>query len=186
MTPPGGKISWNKKYKFEDNEWKKIYIEPFKITKDSTIQWFQTRINHKILATNTFLCKIKVTNDSRCTFCSLVDETIEHLFWEFECVGKFLNEAITWLSHHNIHIALDEKSFLFGVYKDQENDVNKLVMMEIKYYIYYSRCSKNNMNLTVLKHRLKLLYQTHKQASISEGKYDAFQIKWQKYHDLLG
>ena len=135
---------------------------------------------------STVYCKIKVTNDSRCTFCSLVDETIEHLFWECECVGKFLNEAITWLSHHNIHIALDEKSFLFGVYKNQENDVYKLVMMAIKYYIYYSRCSKNNMNLIVLKHRLKLLYQTHKQASISEGKYDAFQIKWQEYHDLLG
>ena len=49
--------------------------------------------------------------------------------------------------------------------------------MEIKYYIHYSRCNKNNMNLTVLKHRLKLLYQTHKQALISERKYDAFQIQ---------
>ena len=89
----------------------------------------------------------------------------------------------TPICHHNKHIALDEKSFLFGVYKNQ--DVNKLVLMEIKYYIYYSRCSKNNMNLTALKHRLKLLYQTHKQASVSEGKHYAFQIKWQKYHDLL-
>ena len=69
-----------------------------------------------------------------------------------------------------MHIALDEKSFLFGIYKNEENDVNKLDLMEIKYYLYYSRCSKNNMNLTVLKHRLKLRYQTRKQASISEGK----------------
>ena len=122
--PPSGKIPRNKKYKFEDNEWKKISIEPFKITKDSTILWFQTRIDHTILATNTFLNKIKVTNDSRCTFCSLVDETIEHLFWEYEYVRKFRNEAVTWLSHHNIHIALDEKSFLFGVYKNQENDLS--------------------------------------------------------------
>ena len=51
---------------------------------------------------------------------------------------KILNEPTTLLSHHNIHIALDEKSFLFGLYKDQENDVNKLILMEIK-YIYYSR-----------------------------------------------
>ena len=166
---------------------KQIYRVPFKITKDSTIQWFQTRINHKILATNTFLCKIKVTNDSRCTFCPLVGETIEYHFWECECVKKFLNEANTWLSHHiNIRIALDEKSFLFGVHKDQENGVNTLVLMAIKYYINYSRCSKNNMNLTVLKHSLTLLYQTNKQASIPEVKYDAFQIKWQKYHDLFG
>ena len=119
-------------------------------------------------------------------FAHYLMKLLNTFFWECECVGKFLNEAITWLSHHNIHIALDEKSFLFGIYKNQENDVNKLVLMEIKYYIYYSRCSKNNMTLIVLKHRFKLLYETHKQASISKGKYDAFQIKWQKYHDLLG
>ena len=44
---PTGKISWNKKYRFEINEWKIIYTEPFKLTKDSTVQWFQTRINLK-------------------------------------------------------------------------------------------------------------------------------------------
>ena len=58
---PTGKIAWNKKYRFDENEWKIIYTESFKITKDSTFQWFQTRINHNILATNTFLCKIKET-----------------------------------------------------------------------------------------------------------------------------
>ena len=56
---PSGKISWNKAYKFDDNERKKIYIEPFKITKDSTVQWFETRINHKILATTHSYVKLK-------------------------------------------------------------------------------------------------------------------------------
>ena len=45
---PTGKISWNKKYRFDENEWKIIYTGPFKLTKDSTVQLFQTRINHKI------------------------------------------------------------------------------------------------------------------------------------------
>ena len=35
---PTGKISWNKKYRFDENEWKIIYTEPFKLTKDSTVQ----------------------------------------------------------------------------------------------------------------------------------------------------
>ena len=76
---PTWKTSWNKKYRFDENEWKIIYTEPFKITKDSTVQWFQTRINHKILAANTFLCKNKLRNDRKCTFCSIADETIEHV-----------------------------------------------------------------------------------------------------------
>ena len=75
-----GKTSWNTKYRFYESEWKIIYTEPFKVTKDSTVQWFQTRINHIILATNTFLCKFKLTNDPKCTFCSKADETIEFVY----------------------------------------------------------------------------------------------------------
>ena len=182
---PAGKISWTKKYKFEEDEWGKIFSDPFKITKDSTVQWFQSRINHKILATNTLLYNMKLIEDPKCTFCNKRDETIEHLLWECECVKRFLNESILWLSQHGIHITLNEKSVIFGIDPDQKSDINKLVLMEIKYYIYYARCSKNNMNLTVLQHRLKLLYQTYKYSSISTGKYENFQTNWQNYHNLL-
>ena len=41
----------------------------------------------------------------------------------------FLHEAINWLSGHNIHIHLEEKSFLFGLFKNQENEVNKKVQV---------------------------------------------------------
>ena len=182
---PSGRIAWNKKYSVDNNEWKIIFNEPFKITKDTTMQWFQTRINHKILATNKFLCKIKVTNDPKCSFCAISEETIEHLLWECNYVKDFLHEAINWLSEHNIHIHLEEKSFLFGLFKNQDNEVNKLVLMEIKYYIYFAKCSKNNLRLSVLKQRLKLVYQTQQYASILENKYEIFQVKWQNFHTLF-
>lgn len=54
-----------------------LFYKPFRITKDTKMQWFQTRINHKILATNKFLCKIKITDDSKCFFCKVSEETIE-------------------------------------------------------------------------------------------------------------
>ena len=34
-----GKISWNKKYKFEEDEWGKIFSDPFKINKGSKVQY---------------------------------------------------------------------------------------------------------------------------------------------------
>ena len=71
---------------------------------DTVAQWFQTRINHKILATNTFFHKIKITNDPKCTFCAEADETIEHLLWECDYVQKFINEVISWLSQQGIYI----------------------------------------------------------------------------------
>ena len=97
----------------------------------------------------------------------------------------FLNDTISWLIQHGIHIILNEKSFIFGIDPYQKSDINKLVLIEIKYYIYYARCSKSNMNLKVLKHRLELLYQTYKYSSISTGKYENFQTNRQNYHNLL-
>ena len=114
----------------------KIFSDPFKITKDTTVQWFQSRINHKILATNTYLYKIKLIGDPKCTFWNKTDETIEHLLWECEHVKSFLNETISWLIQHGIHITLNEKSFIFGIDPNQKSDINKLVLIEIKYYIY--------------------------------------------------
>ena len=87
---PFGKISWNKKkYKFEDEEWGKMFSDPFKITKVSIVQWFQSRINHKILATNNYLYKIKLIGDPKCTFCNKTDKTIEHLLWECDMSKDF-------------------------------------------------------------------------------------------------
>ena len=38
MNPPNGKILWNKKWNLDDNEWKKIYIEPFITLRKTPIQ----------------------------------------------------------------------------------------------------------------------------------------------------
>ena len=45
-------------------------------------------LNHKILATDTILYKIKLIGDPKCTFCNKTDGTSEHLLWECECVKR--------------------------------------------------------------------------------------------------
>ena len=59
---PAGKIAWNKIFNFSEEEWKIIYKWTFEITNNTTLQWFQSRINHNILATNKYLHKIKLIN----------------------------------------------------------------------------------------------------------------------------
>jgi hypothetical protein len=46
---------WNTVFDINSNEWKQIYILPFKATACTKLHWFQFRINHNILATNYFL-----------------------------------------------------------------------------------------------------------------------------------
>ena len=58
-----GKIFWNRKYKLKKDEWGKIFSEPFKNTKDSTVQrfnrcplsYFQSRFNLKIFSNKHFI-----------------------------------------------------------------------------------------------------------------------------------
>ena len=83
-----GRVTWSKIYDFDDNAWNDIYLWPFKITKDITLQWFQTRIKHNILATNSFLHRIKYIKDPGCSFCAKEPENIKHLLWECEHTKK--------------------------------------------------------------------------------------------------
>jgi len=50
---------WEDKLNNNDLNWKSIYQLPFISTKKSKLQWLQYRINHRILATNSFLKLIK-------------------------------------------------------------------------------------------------------------------------------
>ena len=43
----------------ESKDWNHIFGMPFSITRDSSLQWFQYRIIHRIIGTNYFLYKIK-------------------------------------------------------------------------------------------------------------------------------
>ena len=73
-----GKLTWNKTFNFSEIDWKKIYSWPFKITSNTSLQWFQTCMNHNILPTNKCLHKIKIIDKPLCSFWSKELETIRH------------------------------------------------------------------------------------------------------------
>ena len=64
----------------------KFHNPPFKLngrsltTKSSKLQWFQYRIIHRILGTNSLLYKINQKPNDKCSFCLKEVETIEHIF----------------------------------------------------------------------------------------------------------
>lgn len=66
----------------DQNWWKKCNQIVFHLTKDIQLRWFQYRILHRILATNSHLFKMKITNTELCSFCNTNVETLTHLFWE--------------------------------------------------------------------------------------------------------
>lgn len=178
---PAGKIKWNVIYNFNDENWKKIYLWPHIITKNSTLKWFQYRINHKILATNQFLNMIKIINNPTCTFCNNFPETIKHLFWDCEVTKRILTELQDWLISKDITLEVEEKSFIFGNYHHTISIFKQLILLETKYYLYYCRCSKIIPNTKSLKQRIQLLYETSKTTAIMENKNEMFKKTWEEF-----
>ena len=66
---------------YSEEEWSYIFALPFIITKDSSLQWFQYRINHRLLSTKSYLYKVKIADSPLCPSCQ-VDETIMHMLWD--------------------------------------------------------------------------------------------------------
>jgi len=81
-----------------------IYILPFIITQDTKMQWFQFRINHLILGTNWLLNKNNNNYDSKCYFCKIEIETVQHIFWNCEKVKLLLAEFQNSLKRSNVQL----------------------------------------------------------------------------------
>lgn len=180
-----GQVKWNKQYHFSEEDWRSIYEMPFAVTKCSKLQWFQYRINHKILATNNYLFKINIINSPICVFCNQEDETIEHLLWDCCIVQEFLHRVNNLLLDFNIQLPLNKKDFLFSIEDYKQKKLIQLIILEIKYYIYTARCLKQKPNTTALRHSLKMFYWIHKQLAISNGELDNFLVIWQCQEALI-
>ena len=183
---PTAQRKWNTVFDINSNEWKQIYILPFKATACTKLHWFQFRINHNILATNYFLKKIKIIDDANCNFCQKENETTEHIFWGCENVQNLLGQVNSWFGDKDINQTFFKKTLIFGdvdkVYKD---DVYNAILLNIKYYIYTNRCLKKKLSFLSLKACLINLYKTEKMIAVRNQRIAEFQLHWSTFEKLF-
>ena len=132
--------------------------------RDTRVREFQFKFLHRIISTNAFLYKIKVLDDSTCTFCHEAEETIEHLFWsrnEIVTIWKSLEEEF-----FRSKIKIEYENVCFGFSDPEAVSWHDFVVFYAKYHIYYSRLQKISphygnikqkviFNLNVEKHLLE-------------------------------
>ena len=177
---------WNEIFQFIENEWKIVYSLPFKISKNSKLQWFQTRINHRILGTNWLLNKINNNNNPNCSFCNSEVETIEHIFWECRCTQTFLQHFLQQLGNHNMNINLTMKSFILGQYDIENNkNITNTIILWTKYYIFKTKLNNGNLSLLSFKNHLRKYYHTEKCQRIYEGLAQEFFNDWEVWSTYI-
>ena len=109
----------------ENLEWNQIHNLAQQTTLDTNSKYFQYRILNIILATNTFLTKIRIKNDKKCTFCKLFDETLIHLFYECDIVQNLWQSVIDWIktkSPYTFNFNFTAQNIIFGITENTKSN----------------------------------------------------------------
>ena len=138
---PTAQAKWHAKLNIHTNfKWSTVYLLVHKTTKDTQIKWFQLRLLHRILATNTYLFKIGIKDDELCTFCKILPESLEHLFWECPISKAFWEELTDWIKSrcgHRNNLILKKQDIFFGITNKKRTDkILNLLLLLAKYYVY--------------------------------------------------
>ena len=121
QTKPNAFYFWQRKMNVTLDE--KIWLIPYKVTKEIRLRELQFKINHSIYPTNILLNKMKLAQSNKCSFCADNIDFIEHFFFEcnkihifWKSVEQFINLKI------EEPVTLDCKSAMFGI---SENKLRK-------------------------------------------------------------
>ena len=116
--------------------WEKLNLTIHKNYKDCKLKWFQFRIIHRILGTNSFLNKIGYSDTNLCTFCNNSVETISHVLYYCEYSSQLWQRFENWIKDfYEFDINLDNASILLGFTEKKYYSLN-IIICNFKYYIY--------------------------------------------------
>ena len=158
-------------------------MSPFTSKYSTNIQWFQYRINYRILPTKKYLYNIKAIENPNCSFCHQ-EENITHMLWSCPETQTLLTHFKNWAKTKNVNFSYIEELFIFNIGKNYSK-VQLLLFLEIKYYIYSSKRLNSKLSISALKHRLINTYRALKCSVDKYGKIDSFNKNWNQYQELL-
>ena len=181
-TPPTAHSKFNESFSGVCLDWKKIHSLPFLVALDTKSREFQYKIINRYLVTNTFLKKIGKIDSALCTFCGMLDESLEHLFVTCHFTTLLWRELIAWCNDRQIKVeSLSAVNIIFGDWQRKDCFLlfNHIILIA-KQYIY--SCRSNNLKpfFHVLLQRIKFVYQLECKIAKWNNSWQAHSIKWGK------
>ena len=153
-----------------------IYQTPFNLPVSTLLQWFQYRINHRILSTKSYLYKVKIIDSPLCQSCN-EHETIRHMLWSCPETKTFLQQIQNLLHTKNIQLNLNEELFIFNIGK-QYNSIFLILILEIKYYIFSSKRLNIPLSTIAFKNRINWSLKSYEYIAQKDRMLDSFEKDW--------
>ena len=161
---------WNAEFG-RDLDWDFIYKSFQNCTKNTTLLWFQDKITHRILTTNTFISKF-TSISPMCTFCAAHRETLIHLFVDCERIQIVWINIEEWIRNRlNLNFRFTKQIIMMGLNEDisstmdVKNAIQRIILMG-KYYIYRTKARQGRIK----KDDLETFIAFHTGAEFSSGK----------------
>ena len=156
-----------------DIKWTLVYIQTFKSTIDTRIRNFQYKYIMRIIPTNKYLFKMKISNTNLCDFCCMHVETIEHLFWECHHAQILWNRLSHFLYSKGLYVRFNIENVSFGIMqKSLKDNVINFVIYLMKFFILQM---KNKETIPAFDHflsYLKIRISLEKEISIMQNKVE--------------
>ena len=179
---------WNAKLSTEltAKNWQKLHSACFYTVQDNTYIWFQYRIIQRILGTNCYLQKIKISNTDLCRICGTQSETLVHLFSECNKVCELWLNIKNWIeSKLRITLELNKNNYILGYYSCDLNFYPlNFILMIVRYYIF--KCAMKGRDLNIYQAQLNVKEKFLEQQSLSIlSKTNTFDEKWSIWQSIF-
>ena len=136
--------------------WDRTYKNHNTILFNNKLRWFQYQINRGSLKVNRIISKFIPNQSDRCTFCNIHEENIVHLLWSCDHVSRFLDSLGTYLDSLDINWPpRSREAFLFGDHRHPFLSKEGYIYLQIKYYVWVTRCLKKNLEVAALKNSIR-------------------------------
>ena len=165
---------------FNEEDWGYIYVNPYKLTKNTRILQFHYRVTHRILACKEKLFKWKIKESIICDRCSAYADGIEHhliaclntqLFWD-----RLFN---WWRSCMKIMFPIDTYDILFGLNNPNDDVIINQINFTTLHAMYYIYNCNRKQDIPELYHFLMEL----KGKMVTECKVKQFDKAWAELYD---
>ena len=164
----------------DNNMWRNIYKACFFTIRDNTCIWLQYRIIKRILGTNYYLKKTKISDSDLCRNCNKEIETLVHLFYDCNKVSILWSNIRHWIeSKTNITLHWDKMMYTVGYSLCDANFYPlNFILMIVRQYIFKCALKQRELNIYQIQIIVKEKYLEQELLSKLNSDEDNFSKRW--------
>ena len=169
-----------------DEDLRKVYNLPHKITYETYLKSLQYKILNYIICTNSFLKQMKIINYEHCERCNSDTENLYHMLFSCRSIQRFWKELeILWKKYTDETIKIDLKLVFLGYFGHKNHRLLNYIILLSKSYIYKEKIQKRIPSVQGAIHYFQVKYSAGLIIAKRNEKEKSFNAMWKPLKRLF-